>query len=78
MVVPFSQSVYITCSTSVSLNEAVDDRSLVVTASDLGFHGHGTAWFVCDVRSPVSVVSGGWLARELCVIVSYDRTFYSR
>lgn len=31
-----------------------DEGSWVVTESDLGCHGHGTAWFVCDVASPVS------------------------
>lgn len=56
--------------------------SWVVTESDLGCHGHGTAWFVCDVASPVSLWGGGMeeemFSREHCVIVPYDRTIYSR
>jgi len=57
-----------------------DDGSWVVTESDLGCHGHGTTWFVFDVASPVSLEAGAGevLAREHCVIVSYERNIYSR
>ena len=48
----------------------VDDGSWVVTESDLGCHRHGTAWFVCDVASPVSLEGSsggeGVSTRTLC------------
>ena len=55
---PVSQYVHVTCFDGGSTFHA-DDGSWVVTESDLGYHGHGTAWFVCDVASPVSLEGGG-------------------